>query len=102
MRKLKEAILAKQLEHSLGKKRILEIYLNVVEFGPGIFGVGPAAQAYFGKSPGDLSEFESAQLAASLPKPSMWHPGSTSKTYERRVERVLRRMEKAEFLWKVI
>ena len=49
LRKAKEAILTWQLERALPKRRILELYLNVVELGPGIYGVGPAARTYFGK-----------------------------------------------------
>ena len=69
-RKLKEAMLTRQLEHSLGKDRILEIYVNVVEFGPGIYGAEAAAQRYFGKAADHLTAHEAAQLAAGLPRPS--------------------------------
>jgi monofunctional biosynthetic peptidoglycan transglycosylase len=101
-RKVKEAILTWQLERSLDKKRILEIYLNVAELGDGIYGVGPAAKKYFGKSAAELDEREAAELAASLPKPDSWHPGSKSAAYARHVERILRRMEKASFLWRQV
>ena len=100
-RKLREAILARRLE-ALGKRRVLELYLNVAEFGPGIYGVGPAAQAYFGKAPADLSEEEASLLAASLPRPSSWHPGSRSRAYQRYAAAIRTRMNKAEFLWKQI
>jgi len=102
LRKVKEAILTRQLEKTLGKKRILEIYLNVVQFGPGVFGVTQAARTYFDKAPADLTVEEAAQLAAGLPRPKDWHPGSKSAVFARRVDRIVRRMEKAEFLWKVI
>jgi monofunctional biosynthetic peptidoglycan transglycosylase len=69
VRKLKEAILTKQLERDLGKKRILELYLNVVEFGPGVFGAEAAARRFYGKSADALSEHEAAELAAGLPAP---------------------------------
>lgn len=98
VRKLKEALLTRQLERTLGKRRILEIYLNVAEFGPGVFGAEAASQLYFGKSAADLDEREAARLAAGLPRPSSWHPGVTSRAYQRRVERLLRRMEKAGYL----
>lgn len=91
-RKLKEALLTIELEHFLSKKRILEIYLNVAEFGPGIYGAEAAARHYFGKSAAGLSAGEAAMLAAGLPKPSKWHPGSGSRTYQRRVSRIIRRM----------
>ncbi len=102
IRKVKEAILTWQLEHTLGKRRILELYLNVVEFGPGVYGVGPGAERYFGKPAADLGEEESALLAASLPRPSSWHPGSRSRAYQRYVTAIRSRMDKAEFLRKQI
>lgn len=95
-RKAKEALLTRQLERTLDKKRILELYLNVVELGPGLYGAEAASRRYFGKGAGALSDREAAALAAALPKPSTWHPGSESRAYLRRVETVLRRMEKAQ------
>lgn len=94
-RKVKEALLTRDLERHLGKRRILELYLNVVELGPGVYGAEAASRRWFGKSAAALTAREAAQLAASLPKPSSWHPGSPSKVYQRRVEIVLGRMEKA-------
>jgi monofunctional biosynthetic peptidoglycan transglycosylase len=102
LRKLEEAALTRELERDLSKRRIFELYLNVVELGPGIYGAESAARHYFGKSAAALSEREAAELAAALPSPRRWHPGSDSRTYRRRVETVLRRMSKAQFLWKVI
>jgi len=102
LRKGKEAVLTWELERSLSKRRILELYLNVVEFGPGIYGVGAASQRYFGKAAADLDDHEAAQLAAVLPNPSSWHPGWTGPVYRRRVAAVERRMERAAFLWKLI
>jgi len=101
-RKAKEAALTWQLERALSKKRILELYLNVVEFGPGVYGAEAAARRYFGKSAADLSAHEAAQLAAGLPKPSSWHPGSASPGYARRVATIERRMERARHLAKQI
>ena len=102
LRKAKEAMLTWQVERALAKRRILELYLNVVEFGPGIYGVGRAAQVYFGKPAADLSETEAALLAASLPRPRSWHPGSRSSAYQRYVTSIRSRMDKAEFLRKQI
>ncbi|HTY80483.1 MAG TPA: monofunctional biosynthetic peptidoglycan transglycosylase [Candidatus Bathyarchaeia archaeon] len=102
LRKAKEALLTWQLERTLPKRRILELYLNVAEFGPGIYGVGPAAQAYFGKPAADLDETEAAQLAAALPRPRSWHPGSRSPAYQRYAAAIRNRMDKAEFLKKEI
>jgi monofunctional biosynthetic peptidoglycan transglycosylase len=102
LRKVKEAILTWQLERSLSKRRILELYLNVIELGPGIYGVGPAAERYFGKPAADLDEDEAALLAASLPRPSQWHPGVASRAYQRYAFSIRSRMGKAAFLWKQI
>jgi hypothetical protein len=68
-RKLEEAVLAWRLEQVLDKRRILELYLNLVELGPGVWGVADAAERYFGKLPEELSSDEAAQLAALLPAP---------------------------------
>jgi monofunctional glycosyltransferase len=102
LRKVKEAILTWQLERALSKRRILEVYLNVAEFGPGIYGVGAAAQAYFGKTPADLGEEDASLLAASLPRPASWHPGSRSRAYQRYAAAIRARMDKADFLRKQI
>ena len=102
LRKVKEAILTRQLEHRLTKRRILEIHLNVAEFGPGIYGAEAAARRYFGVAAAALSEEQAAQLAAGLPKPSQWHPGSNSRVYQKRVRILRSRMVKAAWLWKEI
>lgn len=98
VRKAKEALLTRALEAHLAKRRILELYLDVVEFAPGVYGAEAAAQRFFGKPATALSRHEAAALAGGLPKPSSWHPGSTSKVYLRRVERIVRRIEKAAWL----
>jgi monofunctional biosynthetic peptidoglycan transglycosylase len=100
LRKVKEAILTRQMEKALLKKRILEIYLNIVEFGPGIYGAEAASMHYFKKHASELSPHEAAELAASLPFPKRWHPGSTSRNYARRVDRLERKMAKADGLLK--
>ena len=102
IRKVREALLTWQLERALPKRRILELYLNVVELGPGLYGVGAASQRYFGKPAADLDEHEAAQLAAVLPNPSGWRPGSGSGAYQRRVAAIERRMGRAAFLLKQI
>jgi monofunctional biosynthetic peptidoglycan transglycosylase len=102
LRKAREAILAWQLERTLSKRRILELYLNVVEFGPGIYGVEAAARRYFGQAAADIGPAEAAQLAASLPNPQAWHPGSPSRAYQAHVARILRRMEKADWLERLL
>jgi len=98
LRKIKELILTRQLEHSLSKRRILELYLNVVQFGPDIYGAEAAARHYFGVPAADLDREQAARLAASLPRPSTWHPGVSSRGYQKSVDRILIRMEKADWL----
>ena len=102
LRKVEEAILARQLEENLSKRRILEIYLNVVELGPGIYGAEAASRAYFGKSAAGLSVREASALAASLPRPTKWHPGSGSRSYNRRVARVEKMAYRASFLQRLV
>lgn len=98
LRKVKEAMLTRQLEKEISKRRILELYLNVVEFGPGIYGAEAAARHYYGKSVRSLTERQAAELAASLPRPKSWHPGSKSRAYQRKVRSIQRRMGKARWL----
>jgi monofunctional biosynthetic peptidoglycan transglycosylase len=102
LRKLEEALLTRQLERHLAKRRILEIYLNVAEFGPGVYGAEAAARRYFGVSAAGLSERQAAELAAALPRPRTWHPGAGGRGYQRQVDRIRGRMDRAQWLWKVI
>ena len=102
VRKLKEALLTWQLERHLSKRRILELYLNVAEFGPGVYGAEGASRRYFGKSAAQLTEDEAAQLAASLPSPRIWHPGATGRGYRKYVDTIKRRMANAGFLAKLL
>jgi monofunctional biosynthetic peptidoglycan transglycosylase len=97
-RKLKELILTRQLERDLSKRRILELYLNVVQFGPDVYGAEAASRRYFGTPPGELNREQAAKLAASLPRPSTWHPGVSSRGYNRSVTRILARTEQADWL----
>jgi monofunctional biosynthetic peptidoglycan transglycosylase len=101
-RKAREIVFTRQLERHLSKKRILEIYLNVVEFGPGIYGAEAAARHYYGVSAADLSSEQAASLAASLPRPSKWHPGVDSRGYRKSVARILARMEQCDWLEKLL
>lgn len=93
LRKMKEALIAWRLEKNLGKRRILELYLNVAEWGPGVFGCEAAARRYYGKPAAELSYEEAAALAAILPSPRKWHPVRRSKRVQRRVERILARLK---------
>lgn len=72
-RKLHEIILAQKVERVLTKSRILEIYLNVIEFGPGIYGIRNASYHYFRKHPSELGPKESAFLAMLLPSPKRYY-----------------------------
>jgi monofunctional biosynthetic peptidoglycan transglycosylase len=89
IRKLREVILTWRLESALSKKRILELYLNVVEWGNGIFGAEAASQRYYGKPASDLSPQEAAHLAVVLPSPRRYDPLSGSDYIEDRVREVL-------------
>ncbi len=72
-RKIRELIIAVELDRALGKDRVMELYLNVVEWGPDIYGVAEAAEAYFMKRPSQLTGKESAFLAAILPSPRRFY-----------------------------
>jgi monofunctional glycosyltransferase len=87
LRKAKEAVLTVALERHLTKRRILELYLNIAEFGPGIFGAEAAARAYFAEPASALTAHQAAELAAGLPR-SSWHPGAASRVYRARVARI--------------
>jgi len=92
LRKLQEILLAWRLEKALSKARIFELYLNVVEWGPGIFGAEAAAQRWFHKSAAALSPEEAARLAAVLPSPLRWDPTSRQKVVLKRKATILKRM----------
>lgn len=72
-RKLQELFLAWEVDRYLTKKRVLELYLNIVEFGPGIYGISRASRYYFGKSSSELDVVECAFLASLLPSPRRYH-----------------------------
>jgi monofunctional biosynthetic peptidoglycan transglycosylase len=92
LRKLKEAVTAYRLETALGKGRILELYLNVVEFGPGVWGVEAASRAYYRKPAKSLTSDQAALLAATLPSPLRANPGHRAGRIRWRQELILRRM----------
>jgi monofunctional biosynthetic peptidoglycan transglycosylase len=99
-RKLREAALAWKLERTLGKRRILELYVNVVEFGPGTYGVGAAADRYFRTATLWLTPEQAAQLAAGLSRPSLWNPSVRTEGYASRVALIRGRMDRGTFLWR--
>jgi len=82
-RKLEEAVLTLLLEQSLDKERLLELYLNVVEFGPGIYGIGPAAAHYFASTPARLSLGQALYLASILPNPRAQHFAADGRVTDR-------------------
>lgn len=94
VRKAAEAILTHRIEKALPKRRILEIYLNIVEWGDGLFGAQEAARHYFGKSALALSPDESARLAIILPSPLRLNPLKDSGYVPRRAKAILSAMEK--------
>lgn len=91
-RKVKEYILAKRIDDVLTKGRILELYLNVAELGPMVYGVGHASRFYFGKEPEALTLRESAFLAAMLPGPKVYDPYRNLSRVLNRSDRILKRM----------
>ncbi len=84
LRKIREAVITWRLERELSKKRILELYLNVAEWGEGVFGVEAASQRYFGKAAAALGAEESARLALVLPNPRRFRVDSSSRYVEKR------------------
>jgi len=90
LRKWHELVLTIGMEHNLSKKRILELYLNVVEFGRGIYGVEAAARHYWGISSTRLSANQAIQLAATLPAPVKHNPVTKTSFFNDRVKRISR------------
>jgi Transglycosylase len=101
-RKLQELFLVWYIEQILTKERILELYLNAIEFGPRVYGVGPAVRHYFGKSAADLSVAEAAFLASLLPSPKRRYAhyckGAISDKWKKHLKRVITRMHERDRL----
>jgi monofunctional biosynthetic peptidoglycan transglycosylase len=96
LRKGQEIVLTFALEQMLSKQRILEIYLNNVEWGEGVFGAEAAAQHYFRKSAGKLSAYEAARLAVMLPQPKRFEKNPGSGYIAGRASTIVARMRDAE------
>jgi len=96
VRKGQEAIIALMLEAFLPKQRILELYLNVIEWGNGVFGAEAAAKRYFGVSAAQLSAEQAARLAAMIPSPRRFERNPGSEYLDGRVATILARMPAAE------
>ncbi|MGQ9570881.1 MAG: monofunctional biosynthetic peptidoglycan transglycosylase [Thermodesulfovibrionales bacterium] len=86
IRKLREAIITWKIERVLSKKRILELYLNIAEWGEGIFGIEAASRHYYGKSASELTALESARLASVLPNPIRFNPLGESRFVTKRAD----------------
>lgn len=98
LRKLKELLIARRLEQELGKRRIFELYLNIAEWGQGIFGAEAAAQAYFGKRASELTVDEAVAMAVVLPSPAKHNPAKGGRYVDRNSRRVMNRMRASGFL----
>lgn len=94
VRKLRELAIALALEEQLDKDRILELYLNSIEWGDGIFGAEAAARAYFGTSAARLSEAQAATLAALIPNPRRFAKQIDGKRIQKKKNLILRRMRR--------
>jgi membrane peptidoglycan carboxypeptidase len=95
LRKIREIILTRRIEKNLSKSRILELYLNIVEWGEGIYGAEAAARFYFGKPASNLNLNEATLLAAMLPNPKYFNPFTRLKSCQRMQKRVLWLMQNA-------
>jgi monofunctional biosynthetic peptidoglycan transglycosylase len=87
-RKLHEAAITLVMEEVLGKDRILELYLNIAQLGPGVFGVKAGSKHHFGKQPSELTEQEALSLMTLLPSPEKWSPDSRRGVYQSHKRRV--------------
>jgi monofunctional biosynthetic peptidoglycan transglycosylase len=96
IRKLPEVYFTKMIEWLWGKQRILEVYLNVIEMGPGIFGIEAAARAYFKKPASRLSRAEAAMIIACLPNPKKFTVKPMSRRVSWRYPQILREMNNIE------
>jgi len=94
VRKIKEAIITWRIEKTLSKRRILEIYLNVAEWGDGIFGIEAAARHYYGKSAKRLTAREASRLAAVLPNPIKYNPTGNQKYVKNRAKIIYRVLQR--------
>ena len=92
VRKIKELVIARRLEAELTKSRILELYLNVIEWGDGVYGAEAAARAYFGGSASSLGPAESAMLAGAIINPRVLNPAHPTSRLVRRQGIILGRM----------
>jgi len=97
-RKLREVLVVRWLEADLSKRRILELYLNVIEWGDGVYGCEAAARRYFGKAASDLTAEEAAGLAGMIPNPRRIHPELSPARFARAQKRVVWLMARAGYI----
>ena len=97
VRKLKELLLTFSLERHLSKQRIFEIYLNVIEWGDGVYGAEAAARSYYGKSCSALTDTEAAALAAVIINPRRYSPVNPGKRIRKRMAMIESRMAKYRY-----
>jgi monofunctional glycosyltransferase len=95
-RKGQEAIITVMIEHAMSKRRILEIYLNVIEWGEGVFGAEAAARHYFGTGAANLGPENAARLAAMVPNPRFYDRNRNTRWLTRKTQLILERMPSAE------
>ncbi len=95
-RKGQEAIITVMIEHLMDKRRILEVYLNVIEWGDGVFGAEAAARHYFNSSAAALGPEAAARLAAMVPNPRFYDRNRNTRWLNRKTQMILARMPAAE------
>ena len=96
LRKAEEALITVMMERILDKERILEIYLNVIEWGDGVFGAEAAARHYFGVSAAQLSQEQAAKLAAMVPRPRFYDRNRNAPGLLKKTQVILSRMPRAQ------
>jgi membrane peptidoglycan carboxypeptidase len=101
-RKIQEALLTLEVEATLPKSRILELYLNTIEWGPRLYGIGEASERYFGEKPQELTPKQAAFLASIIPNPKKYYwyfaRGALTPNWEDRVGHILDKMEEVDVI----
>jgi monofunctional biosynthetic peptidoglycan transglycosylase len=98
LRKVREFLIARRLERHLTKRRLLEIYLNIAEWGDGVFGAEAAAQRWFDRSASELTPAQAARLAIALPSPRRFAPDRRTAALDRKALRLLREMRRDDLI----
>jgi monofunctional biosynthetic peptidoglycan transglycosylase len=96
LRKAEEALITVMLENTLSKRRILEIYLNVIEWGNGVFGAEAAARHYYGATSANLSAEQAARLASMVPNPRYYDLHRNARGLEKKTPIILARMNQVQ------